>query len=65
MTTIKCALDAVRQVLDVAVSRGYLHANPARNASVTNAAKQMFKIDGANGRSVERCACRRLKSSCK
>jgi integrase len=44
MTTIKCALDAVRQVLDVAVSGGHLYANPARNTSVTNAAKRMFKV---------------------
>jgi hypothetical protein len=28
MTTIKCALDAVRQGLDVAVSGGHLYANP-------------------------------------
>ena len=44
MTTIKCALDAVRQVLDVAVSGGHLYANPARNTSVTNAAKRIFKV---------------------
>jgi hypothetical protein len=44
MTTIKCALDAVRQVLDVAVSEGHLYANPACNTSVTNAAKRMFKV---------------------
>ena len=30
MTTIKCALDAVRHVLDVAVSGDHLYANPAR-----------------------------------
>jgi len=44
MTTIKCALDAVRQVLDVAVASGHLYANPARNSSVTTAAKSMFKV---------------------
>jgi integrase len=43
MTTIKCALDAVRQVLDVAVSAGHLNANPARNSTVTDAARKMFK----------------------
>jgi integrase len=44
MTTIKCALDAVRQVLDVAVAEGHLYANPARNASVRDAAKRMFRV---------------------
>ena len=43
MTTIKCALDAVRQVLDVAVVAGHLYANPARNSTVTEAARRMFK----------------------
>jgi integrase len=43
MTTIKCALDAVRQVLDVAVSGGHLYANPARNSNVAEAARRMFK----------------------
>jgi integrase len=43
MTTIKCALDAVRQVLDVAVSAGHLYANPARNSNVAEAARRMFK----------------------
>jgi integrase len=43
MTTVKCALDAVRQVLDVAVSAGHLYANPARNPTVSNVAKKMFK----------------------
>jgi hypothetical protein len=54
MTTIKCALDAVRQVLDVAVSGGHLYANVA---------KRMFKVTAANARSVEPCACRRVRSS--
>lgn len=43
MTTIKCALDAVRQVLDVAVAAGHLYANPARNSTVNETAKRMFK----------------------
>jgi integrase len=43
MTTIKCALDAVRQVLDVAVAAGHLYANPARNLAVTESARRMFK----------------------
>jgi integrase len=43
MTTIKCALDAVRQVLDVAVTAGHLYANPARNSTVTDVARRMFK----------------------
>lgn len=44
MTTIKCALDAVRQVLDVAVTAGHLYANPARNSTVTDSARRMFKV---------------------
>jgi integrase len=43
ITTIKCALDAVRQVLDVAVSVGHLYANPARNSNVGETASRMFK----------------------
>lgn len=43
MTTIKCALDALRQVLDVAVAAGHLYANPARNSTVTESARRMFK----------------------
>jgi integrase len=43
VTTIKCALDAVRQVLDVAVSAGHLYANPARNSNVAETARRMFK----------------------
>ena len=43
MTTIKCALDAVRQVLDIAVSAGHLYANPARNTTFAEAARRMFK----------------------
>jgi integrase len=43
VTTIKCALDAVRQVLDIAVETGHLYANPARNSTVTDAARKMFK----------------------
>jgi integrase len=42
VTTIKCALDAVRQVLDVAVASGHLYANPARNFVVTETARRMF-----------------------
>jgi hypothetical protein len=53
---------AVRQVLDVAVSGGHLYANPARNTSVTNAAKRMFKV--TRRERAERCACRRVRSSC-
>jgi len=43
VTTIKCALDAVRHVLDVAVDAGHLYANPGRNAALTNVARGMFK----------------------
>jgi integrase len=42
-TTIKCALDAIRHVLDVAVEVGQVYANPARNLSVTAAAKKLLK----------------------
>jgi integrase len=42
-TTIKCALDAVRLVLDVAVESGHLYANPARNSTVTDTAKRLLK----------------------
>ncbi len=43
ITTIKCALDAVRHVLDVSVESGHLYANPARNTTVANTARKMFK----------------------
>ena len=43
-TTIKCALDAVRQVLDVAVSSGHLAANPARNATVAQYLPKLLKV---------------------
>ena len=43
VTTIKCALDAVRQVLDVAVESGHLYANPARNAVISATARGMIK----------------------
>jgi integrase len=43
ITTLKCALDAVRQVLDVAVSAGHLYANPARNPVVSDSCRRMFK----------------------
>jgi len=42
-TTIKCALDAMRYVLDVAVDAGFLYANPARNPSVADGAKKILK----------------------
>ncbi len=42
-TTIKCALDAVRQILDIAVASRHLYANPARNVSVSEAARRMVK----------------------
>ena len=42
-TTLKCALDSLRQVLDVAVDSGHLYANPARNTAVTKTAKGLFK----------------------
>jgi len=42
-TTIKCALDAVRQVLDVAVESGQLYANPVRNPTVTRTASKILK----------------------
>jgi integrase len=44
-TTLICALDAVRQILDVAVNAGCLIANPARNASVKDFAKKLFKAN--------------------
>jgi hypothetical protein len=40
-TTIKCALDAVRHVLDVAVESGHLYANPARNRSFESPSVQV------------------------
>ena len=43
VTTIKCALDAVRQVLDVAVDAGQLYANPARNAGVIAVMREIVK----------------------
>ena len=43
-TTIKCALDAMRYVLDVAVDSGLLYANPARNPSVGVGAKIILKV---------------------
>ncbi len=42
-TTLKCALDGLRQILDVAVDSGHLYANAARNAAVTKFAKTVFK----------------------
>ena len=42
-TTIKCALDAVRQILDIAVASDHLYANPARNVTVGEAARRMLK----------------------
>jgi integrase len=42
-TTIKCALDAFRQVLDVAVESGHLYANPVRNPTVTITAGKILK----------------------
>ncbi len=44
MTTIKCALAAVRQVLDVAVAAGHLYANPARNLNVNDAARRIIRM---------------------
>jgi integrase len=44
VTTIKCALDAIRLTLDIAVESGQLYANPARNSNVTDVAKKMFKV---------------------
>lgn len=43
-TTIKCALDAIRHVLDVAVECGHLAANPARNSSLVTSAKKVLKL---------------------
>lgn len=43
VTTIKCALDAMRHVLDVAVSAGHLYANPVRNTSVVDVSRKLFK----------------------
>jgi hypothetical protein len=40
VTTIKCSLNAMRHVLDVAVEAGHLYANPARNAAVTGSARR-------------------------
>lgn len=42
-TTVKCALGAIRAVLDVAVESGLLYANPARNSSVTLASKKILR----------------------
>ena len=42
-TTLKCALDAVRLVLDVAFESGHLHANPARDATVRRLAAQALR----------------------
>ena len=55
-TTLKCALDSLRQVLDVAVESGHLYANPARNAAVTKTAKGIFKA--ARRERAERGAAR-------
>lgn len=41
-TTIKCAMDAVRQILDIAVASGHLYANPARNVTVSEAVDWLF-----------------------
>jgi integrase len=43
LTTLKCALDAVRQVLDLAVANGQLPANAARNATVQAFTRKLFK----------------------
>lgn len=43
VTTMKCALDSLRLVLDIAVESGHLYANPARNVSVKNTSKDLFK----------------------
>lgn len=43
VTTLKCALDSVRQILDVAVESGHLYANPARNATMLEMTRKMFK----------------------
>ncbi|MEI9897874.1 MAG: hypothetical protein WDN28_29470 [Chthoniobacter sp.] len=40
LTTVKCALDAVRQVLNVAVAAGHLYPNPARNTTVAETARR-------------------------
>jgi integrase len=42
-TTLKCAMDAVRQILDVAVESGHLPANPANNSSVTSEFSKILK----------------------
>lgn len=44
VTTLKSALDAVRQVLDLAVANGQLAANPARNATVQAFTRKLFKV---------------------
>jgi integrase len=43
LTTLKCALDALRQVLDLAVNGGQLAANAARNATVQTFTRKLFK----------------------
>ncbi len=43
LTTLKCALDAVRLVLDVAFEAGHLHANPARDGAVRRLAAQVLR----------------------
>lgn len=43
LSTLRCALEALRFVLDVAVDAGHLHANPARDGKVRKLAVQVFK----------------------
>lgn len=43
LSTLRCALEALRFVLDVAVDAGHLHANPARDGRARKLAAQVFK----------------------
>lgn len=42
-TTIKCTLDALRHVLDIAVTSGRLYANPARTPSVVQRLSEILR----------------------
>lgn len=43
-TTYNCALDAIRQALDVAVEGGFIFVNPARDRSIKRAAPRVKRL---------------------
>jgi integrase len=47
-TTFNCALDAVRQTLDIAVEAGHLFTNPARDKSVKRATPKLKRLELPN-----------------